>query len=129
MNKRVIVVEDDMDLAKIIERALRKLDFEVEHFVDGEIFLKASEMNQAAVYLVDIILPGIDGISLLKKIRLNNPLNPIIVISTKNNQNEIIEGLRSGADDYVTKPFEMSELQMRVQVAWKKFEILSKTRS
>lgn len=128
MKKKVIVIDDDFDLAAIISKKLKALEFEVSHFADGETYLNSADFNSPALYIVDVTLPGTDGIEVIRKIRKLNSLLPIIIVSIKANQADIINGLKSGADDYITKPFDFGELLTRIQVYWQKFQILMNTR-
>lgn len=112
---RVLVVEDDMKIAEFIQKGLRSSGFAVDHAATGT---QGFEMALDALYdtlIVDIMLPELDGISLIKKIRKNNNNTPVIILSARNRVDDRVNGLQAGADDYLTKPFAFSELLARIQ--------------
>ena len=124
MKKSVVIIEDEKDIVEILKFILEKNQFEVTAFLSAEEFFSWSSRPDQSLYLVDWNLPGIKGIDIIKTIRLKDKLSPIFMISAYNNPNQIIEGLQSGADDYLTKPFNYDELVVRLTNAYSKLNRL-----
>ena len=112
---RVLVVEDDKKIAEFVMNGLRQAGFVVDHAPDGEegIHLALHESYDAAV--IDIMLPGLDGLSLIEELRRKTINTPVLILSAKRTVDDRVKGLQSGGDDYLTKPFAFSELLARVQ--------------
>lgn len=112
---RILVVEDDKKIASFIIRGLKQAGFAVDHAANGEdgIHLALHEPYDAAV--VDIMLPKLDGLSLIEKLRRQGVNTPVIILSAKRSVDDRVKGLQTGGDDYLTKPFAFSELLARVQ--------------
>jgi two-component system, OmpR family, response regulator len=112
---RILLVEDDLKIASFAEKGLRAAGYAVDHAPDGEtgLHLALNEPYDAAV--VDIMLPKLDGLSLIKQLREKKINTPVIVLSAKDSVDDRIKGLQTGSDDYMTKPFAFSELLARVQ--------------
>ncbi|HXG31548.1 MAG TPA: response regulator transcription factor [Thermodesulfobacteriota bacterium] len=112
---RVLVVEDDKKIASFIIKGLREAGFAVDHALDGEdgFHLALHESYDAAV--VDIMLPKLDGLSLIEGLRRQRVNTPVIILSAKRSVDDRVKGLQMGGDDYLTKPFAFSELLARVQ--------------
>jgi two-component system OmpR family response regulator len=112
---RVLVVEDDEKIASFVVKGLKQSGFSVDHAGDGDAALGfCSDVSYDAVVL-DIMLPKTDGLSVLRRIRAEKRLVPIILLSAKASVEDRVAGLQSGADDYLTKPFSFSELLARLQ--------------
>ncbi len=112
---RILLVEDDLKIAKFIEKGFSSSGFAVDHATTGT---KGFEMAFDEPYdtmVVDIMLPQLDGISLIKKIRKRENNTPVIILSARDRVDDRVNGLQAGADDYLTKPFAFSELLARVQ--------------
>jgi len=112
---RILVVEDDKTIASFVAKGLKEAGFAVdvaENGTDG-VHLGLSETYDAAV--VDIMLPGLDGLSLIEQLRSNKITTPVIILSAKRSVDDRVKGLRTGSDDYMTKPFSFSELLARIQ--------------
>jgi len=112
---RILLVEDDPEIARFVVRGLKRETFAVDHAANGEdgLHLALTEDYDAAV--VDIMLPRLDGISLIRKLRSAGRNTPVIILSAKRSTEEKVEGLRSGSDDYLAKPFSFTELLARIQ--------------
>src|SRR5258708_10798336 len=112
---RVLVVEDDAKIASFVVKGLKQSGFAVDHCSDGEEghILASTTSYDAAV--IDIMLPKLDGLSLVQKLRKEGVRVPVIILSAKASVDDRIKGLQAGGDDYVTKPFAFSELLARVQ--------------
>lgn len=116
-------VEDDNEISELIQIALTKFGFNVKCFLDGESFLKEFEQNKPNLILLDIMLPGIQGDEILRKLRANRLYDsiPIIMLSAKSMIDDKVNGLNDGADDYIGKPFSVKELISRINVHYRKF--------
>jgi len=112
---RILLVEDDLKIAKFIEKGFISSGFAVDHATTG---IEGFEMAFDEPYdtmVVDIMLPLLDGISLIKMIRKRENNTPVIILSARDRVDDRVKGLQAGADDYLTKPFAFSELLARVQ--------------
>lgn len=112
---RVLVIEDDPKIAEFIKKGLKASGFSVAHATDGIIGFDMAMAEPYDTLIVDIMLPKLDGISLIKKIRDKKNNTPVIVLSARDGVDDRVNGLQAGADDYLTKPFAFSELLARVQ--------------
>ncbi len=112
---RILLVEDDQKIAAFIQKGLKAEGFAVDHAVDGEdgLHLALSEPYDAAV--VDIMLPKLDGLTLIESIRQERLKIPVIILSAKGTVVDGVNGLQAGGHDYLTKPFAFSELLARIQ--------------
>jgi two-component system, OmpR family, response regulator len=112
---RILVVEDDTKIASFISKGLREAGFAVDVAPDGVdgLHLGLTEPYDAAV--VDIMLPGLDGLSLIERLRTKKVATPVIILSAKRSVDDRVKGLQAGGDDYLTKPFSFSELLARIQ--------------
>ena len=111
---RVLVVEDDAKIASFVVRGLKQASFAVDHAADGETALALIESTDYDAAIVDVMLPQLDGLSLVKRIRAARRPLPVLFLSAKSSVDDRIKGLQSGGDDYLTKPFAFSELLARV---------------
>jgi two-component system, OmpR family, response regulator len=112
---RILLVEDDSKIASFIIKGMKEAGYVVDHASDGNegLALALTEPYDAAI--VDIMLPKMDGLSLIEEIRKNKVATPIIILSVKGSVEDRVKGLQTGSDDYLTKPFAFSELLARVQ--------------
>src|SRR4030065_182566 len=112
---RVLVIEDDKKIASFIVKGLKQAGFAVDHAANGEdgIHLALHESYDAAV--IDIMLPKLDGLSIIEELRRQKVNTPVIILSAKRSVDDRVKGLQTGSDDYLTKPFSFSELLARVQ--------------
>jgi two-component system, OmpR family, response regulator len=111
---RVLVVEDDAKIASFVTRGLKQAGYAVDHASDGEAGLTLAESTDYDAAIIDVMLPKLDGISLVRRLRLSRRLTPILFLSAKSSVDDRVRGLQSGGDDYLTKPFAFSELLARV---------------
>lgn len=126
----IYCVEDDQGIRNMMVYTLKASGFEAEGFADGKAFENALKEKLPALVLLDIMLPGEDGISLLKKIR-QNPVTagiPVIMASAKGTEYDKILGLDLGADDYLAKPFGMMEMVSRVRAVLRRSAPTKKTK-
>lgn len=112
---RVLVVEDDQKIASFVVKGLKQAGFAVDHAVDGEDGLHLSTTEPYDVAVIDIMLPKLDGLSLIERLRQQKINTPVIILSAKRSVDDRVRGLQVGSDDYLTKPFAFSELLARVQ--------------
>ena len=112
---RLLLVEDDAKIAAFVIKGLEQAGFAVDHAVDGEagLHLAVSETYDAAI--VDIMLPKLDGLSLIEELRRQQRDTPVIILSAKRTVADRVKGLQTGGDDYLVKPFSFAELLARVQ--------------
>jgi DNA-binding response OmpR family regulator len=111
----VMVVEDDETLALGLVSALELAGFGVRHFDNGEDALEEVEAEPPDLAILDVMLPGMDGIELLTRMKKTHPEIPVILLTAKGQEDDRVLGLEAGADDYVTKPFSVRELIARVK--------------
>ncbi len=112
---RVLLVEDDLKIASFIVKGLRATGYAVDHAKDGEEGLHLALTQPYDTAIIDIMLPKLDGLSLIEKIRKEKIGTPVIILSAKGSIDDRVKGLQTGGDDYLTKPFAFSELLARVQ--------------
>jgi DNA-binding response OmpR family regulator len=111
---RVLVVEDEKKTASFVRKALQAENFAVDVCHNGDGALAAARSTPFDVIVLDIMLPGRDGLSVLRQLREQRNVTPILLLSARGEVNERVEGLNAGADDYLPKPFELPELIARV---------------
>jgi two-component system OmpR family response regulator len=112
---RILVIEDDPKIASFIVNGLKQSGFAVDHCSDGEDGLARAQAISYDVAVVDIMLPKLDGLSVIRELRTKNVRTPVLILSAKATVDDRVRGLQSGGDDYLTKPFAFSELLARVQ--------------
>jgi DNA-binding response OmpR family regulator len=113
--KRILIVEDDKHIAEGVKLNLELLGFEVTIAGDGMSGLDSWRRARPDLIVLDIMLPGIDGFSVLQRIRLEDERIPILILSARAEPDDRIQGLAGGVDDYLTKPFNLEEFQLRIQ--------------
>jgi len=112
---RILVVEDDDKIASFLVKGLKQSGFAVDRCADGE---RASGLAQSVAYdaaIVDLMLPKLDGLTLIQQLRGKNIRMPVLILSARASVDDRVRGLQAGGDDYLTKPFAFSELLARVQ--------------
>ena len=112
---RVLVIEDDEGIASFVTKGLREAGYAVDHAADGIGGLHLALNEPYDVMLVDIMLPKLDGLALIKEFRVQKKNTPVLILSAKYSVDDRVKGLETGSDDYLTKPFAFSELLARVQ--------------
>lgn len=112
---RVLVVEDDNKIASFVVKGLKQSGFAVDRCADGEEGLAFASTTPFDVAVIDIMLPKVDGLSLIRQIRKDGIRTPVIILSAKATVDDRVRGLQAGGDDYLTKPFAFSELLARIQ--------------
>jgi two-component system response regulator MtrA len=114
MNPRILVVDDDPSIAEMIGIVLRAEEFEPQFAADGPAALELFRTGKPELVLLDLMLPGMDGIEVCSHIRAESGV-PIIMLTAKGDSADVVRGLESGADDYVVKPFNPKELVARIR--------------
>jgi DNA-binding response OmpR family regulator len=113
--QRILLCEDEESLGMLLREYLQAKGFDAELYLDGEAGYRAFTRGQYDMCLLDVMMPKMDGIALAKEIRLLNQDIPIIFLTAKNLKDDILDGFKAGADDYLTKPFSMDELVCRME--------------
>jgi len=121
----ILLVEDEENLQEALKLNLELEGYEITGAWDGAEALQAVQKEYFDLIILDVMLPEIDGITVCETIRLSNPDIPILILSAKNSSADRVLGLKKGADDYLTKPFNLEELLIRVNNLIKKSERLS----
>jgi len=113
---RVLVVEDELPIRELLRLHLDLAGFDVEEVGNGRLALNLARANSFALMILDVMLPGLDGVTLCRAVRADgaNRMTPILMLTARDTESDKVVGLESGADDYMTKPFGIRELLARV---------------
>lgn len=117
---KLFLCEDDENLGMLLREYLQAKGYETDLFTDGEAGYKGFVKDKYDLCILDVMMPKKDGISLVKDIRAINTEIPIIFLTAKNMKDDILEGFKAGADDYITKPFSMEELVLRIEAIFRR---------
>jgi DNA-binding response OmpR family regulator len=128
MPRTILVVEDNLELARLLEIHLRDLSYEVELALDGDSGLAKTEGRKYDLIILDIMLPGIDGLEICRRVRSRDTYTPILMLTSRSSELDRVLGLEMGADDYVTKPFSIRELMARVKALFRRVDELKSKR-
>lgn len=120
----IFYVEDDKTLAFVTKDNLEQFGYQVTHFENGQLAIDDFKHNNYDLCILDIMLPIMDGFELAKRIRKINLEIPILFLSAKSQTEDRVHGLTLGADDYITKPFSMEELKLKIEVFLKRHKVL-----
>src|SRR5690606_22296849 len=112
---RILLIEDDRNMAMGLEFNLKTEGFEVTHCMDGESGLAALAEKDFDLLVLDWMLPGADGLEVLRRLRKKNVAVPVLLLTARDTKEDIVEGLDSGADDYLAKPFDLNILMARIR--------------
>jgi two-component system, OmpR family, response regulator MprA len=115
LRERILVVDDDPPLRRMLERTLTAEGFEVSVAADGGAALLATERSAPDVIVLDVALPGLDGIAVCRRLRDKGLATPILMLTARDGVPDRVEGLEAGADDYLVKPFAVEELLARIR--------------
>lgn len=127
VEKHILIIEDNGDLARLLKVHLRDLSFEVEVATDGVSGLARAEAYSFDLIILDLMLPGLDGIEICKRLRARHSYVPILMLTSRSSELDRVLGLEIGADDYVTKPFSIMELIARVKALLRRVELLDRS--
>lgn len=125
VRRNVLVVEDQKEIADLVALHLQDLACDVTVAYDGIVGLTEVESKPFDLVLLDIMLPGLDGLEILKKMRAKAIYTPVLMLTSKSSEIDRVLGLELGADDYVTKPFSVTELTARVKAIFRRVDALS----
>ncbi len=114
-NSYVAIVDDDLAIRSALGRALRMENYDVELFEDGSSALRSIQLRAPDAIVLDLQLPDVDGLEVCRRIRRSGDTTPILMLTARNAVNDRVEGLDVGADDYLVKPFDLSELLARLR--------------
>ncbi|MCC6147226.1 MAG: response regulator transcription factor [Anaerolineaceae bacterium] len=115
MNERILIIEDDERIVKVLRRGLAYDGYQIEVALDGETGLALAREYHPDLILLDLMLPGMDGLEICQRLRASGGNTPILILTAKDALQDRILGLDSGADDYMVKPFELDELLARLR--------------
>lgn len=117
---KLLLIEDDIALHTSLQRAMTRLGWEVEVCADGRAALGRWRASQPDVVLLDLSLPGRDGLQVLEQARLENLSTPVLILTARGTVGDKVLGLNAGADDYLPKPFDLDELEARVRALYRR---------
>jgi DNA-binding response OmpR family regulator len=124
MSRKILIIEDNQDLAHLLEIHLGDLSYEVDLAFDGHEGLAKAESKDYDLVILDLMLPGLDGLEICRHLRNRPAYTPILMLTSKSSETDRVVGLEMGADDYVTKPFSIRELMARVKAIFRRIEAL-----
>ena len=127
MSQTIFLLEDDPDISRLVRHQLERAGYIVRPYFAVGAIIEDAERTRPALFLLDVMVPGGDGMELCKRLRRNAALStvPIIFLTARASENDRVRGLELGADDYITKPFGMRELLARVKAVLRRFEPIS----
>ena len=128
MSRHILIVEDNRDLAELLELHLRDLAYEVDLAFDGDEGFTKIKSQASDLIILDIMLPGLDGLEICRRLRSQPTYTPILMLTSKSTELDRVLGLEMGADDYVTKPFSIRELMARVKAIFRRVDELKPER-
>jgi len=117
---RILVVEDDRTIARFVELELVHAGYRVDKVADGTAALEAIESDPPDLVVLDLMLPGVDGLEVAKRVRASGHRMPILMLTARSETKDVVSGFESGADDYLRKPFEIPELLSRIAALLKR---------
>jgi len=124
MPVKVLIIEDDKDIARIVEMHLRDAGYEVGLAHDGHSGLDKALSKQYDLIILDLMLPGVDGLEICRRVRASSVYTPMLMLTSRSSELDRVLGLELGADDYLTKPFSIQELLARVKALFRRVEAL-----
>jgi len=117
---KILLVEDSKRLQESLQKAFKNMGYAVDFAMDGEEGLWLAQNNDYDVIILDMMLPKMDGATVLKKLRDSDKKTPVLILSAKDTMDDKVGGLNIGADDYLTKPFALEELTARINAVEEK---------
>ncbi len=128
MAKHILIIEDNRELSDLLGMHLRDLSFEVDSAADGKEGLTKAESYSYDLVILDLMLPGLNGLEICRRLRARPSYVPILMLTSKSSELDRVLGLEIGADDYVTKPFSIMELLARVKAIFRRIETLEQNK-
>jgi DNA-binding response OmpR family regulator len=125
MKDKILIVEDETDIANLIQVHLTELDIDSDICAHGQQALELALNHNYQLVMLDIMLPGINGLDICRQLRQIKPLQAILMLTSKTSETDRVLGLELGADDYMTKPFSIRELQARVRTQLRRVHALN----
>lgn len=125
MDKHILIIEDDPDIVALLQLHLKDLGYHCQIEVSGKTGLAAAEKGNFDLMVLDIMLPEVDGLSILRRVRAKSPNLPILMLTARSEEIDKVLGLEMGADDYMTKPFSVREFIARVKTIFRRMEAMS----
>ncbi len=126
MNKRILVIEDDQDINTLIAMNLKDMNHDVDTCDHGGRGFEMAKGGQYDLLVLDLMLPQMDGLEICRNLRAANVFTPILMLTARDSEADRVVGLEMGADDYLTKPFSVRELQARVKAMLRRMDMLNK---
>jgi len=127
MTRKVLIIEDDPDIARLVQMHLRDIDCEAQIARDGAQGVAMFERVAYELVVLDLMLPGMDGLAVCRKLRAAQGYVPILMLTAKTTELDRVLGLETGADDYLTKPFSILELQARIKALFRRVQALAES--
>jgi DNA-binding response OmpR family regulator len=124
MPRRILVIEDDVDIARLVELHLRDGGYDVSLAYDGTAGLGLALSKPFDLIILDLLLPGVDGLEICRRVRAGAAYTPILMLTSRSAELDRVLGLEMGADDYLTKPFSIPELLARVRALFRREQAL-----
>jgi len=126
---KILLIEDDLQAAALIERTLEEQGYQVEHAAEGRSGLARALSAEHDLIVADRMLPGVDGLEIVRRVRETSATVPILVLSALGEVDDRVRGLRAGGDDYLTKPFATTELLARIEALLRRGARISETQT
>jgi DNA-binding response OmpR family regulator len=127
MPRHALIIEDSPEISRLISIHLRDMGFTTRIAADGEEGLSAAEHNKLDLVILDLMLPGLDGTEICRRIRENKPHLPIVILTAKSSELDKVLGLELGADDYITKPFSVAEFVARIRALFRRVDAVKQS--
>jgi DNA-binding response OmpR family regulator len=124
-SRNVLIIEDEQELAKVLKRHLEDLGCTVQLAFAGDVGLQLAESRPFDLIMLDIMLPGLDGLEVCRRLRSRRVYTPVLMLTARATEVDKVLGLEMGADDYMTKPFSVAELTARVKAIFRRVDALS----
>ena len=124
MRRRILIVEDEPELGRLLQRQIQQAGYDVTTTLSGEDGLRAADSGHFDLVLLDVMLPGIDGLETCRRLRAREHYMPIMMLTARSTEVDKVLGLETGADDYMTKPFSVQELLARIRAIFRRIDAL-----
>jgi len=125
---QILIVEDEPNVVSVLKRGLTHDEFEISVAPDGFVALEMIAQNSFSLIILDIMLPGINGLDLCKQLKKHHPQIPVIMLTALGSTENIVNGLDNGADDYMVKPFKIAELNARIRTLLRRYAGMQQTK-